>query len=157
MYRLTTATFVLGTLVGCSSSAQPPKEPAPSEACVATTSTGKSEIESPSVAANAILRPGDVACFTFDAAHNAQAVPQAPANTPHVSAEFTAEPGMTMLLMNNRTSTDLTYRALMRLPGASEWQETSILPVRAGLLGGESWPHPIDALALFELRSAPAR
>jgi hypothetical protein len=158
MYRHITVTFVLGTLVGCSSSSErPPKEPGALEECVGSMSTAQDAIESPGIPTNAILSSGDIACFAFDSAHNLQVVPQAAAGTPHISAHMTAEPDMTMLMVKNETSSTLAYRALLRLPGAGEWQETSIVPVMAGLFGAETWPHPIDAIALFEFRLDPAQ
>src|SRR5262245_30413500 len=149
--------LALGALVACSSAPrQEPKQPTELEACVAS-STAQGTLEAPGISASAILQPGDIACFAVDSAHNVQALPQVPASEPHISARMTAESGMTMLTVKNGTSSNLTYRALMRVPGAADWQETSIVPVMAGLLGIESWPHPIDAIAMFELRQDSGR
>jgi hypothetical protein len=147
-------TLIFGSaLVACSSSTErPPTDASTIEACMASASTAESELDPPDVPTVAILRPGDVACFGFDAAHNVQAVPQATASTPHITARMTVEPGMTMLAIKNVMSSQLAYRAFIRLPGAAEWQETSIAPVMAGLSGFESWPHPIDAIALLDMR-----
>jgi hypothetical protein len=156
MRRHIIVSFSLTALVACSPS--PPKAPRALEACVAsTTNTAQGPIAPVDVRTTAVMRPGDVACFAVDSANNVQAVPQAPANTPHISARMSVEPGMTMLIVENGMSSTLAYRALIRLPGTAEWQETSIVPVMAGLSGSELWPEPIDAIALFEMRQDAAR
>ena len=153
MYRQIINLMFGSALVACSSSPErPPTDASTIEACMASASTAQSALEPPDVPTIAILRPGDVACFGFDAAHNVQAVPQATANKPHISAHMTVEPGMTVLAIKNDTSSHLAYRALIRVPGAAKWQETSIAPVMAGLSGFESWPDPIDAIALLDMR-----
>ena len=53
-----------------------------------------------------------------------------------------------MVVARNGTRSALRYRARIQVPGNSSWQETSIMPVAPGLLGYETWPHPIDALAV---------
>ena len=157
MHRRILLPVVLSALAACSSSPKWTIAPRALEACVASTSTAQEPIAPLDVPTNVILRPGDVACFTLDSARDVQAVPQAPANTPHISARMSVEPGMTVLFVENGTSSTLAYRALIRLPGSAEWQETSIVPVMGGLSGSETWPQPLDAIALFEMRQDAAR
>jgi len=59
--------------------------------------------------------------------------------------------GMMMLTIHNRTSHQLTMRALMTVPGQKGTAETTILPVEPGLTNFESWPHPIVKLLLHDI------
>ncbi len=57
-----------------------------------------------------------------------------------------------MIEARNGTQTRVHYRAAMQVPGNPNWQETSIMPVTAGLFGFEDWPHPVEALAVFAIQ-----
>jgi hypothetical protein len=46
----------------------------------------------------------------------------------------------------------LSMEALMSVPNKKEVLKTSILPVKAGKSGLETWPHPISQLVLGNLQ-----
>jgi hypothetical protein len=76
-----------------------------------------------------------------------------------VTLKFTQEvqpdgTAMMMLHIHNNTKHTLNVDALMTVPGKKGIVKTSILPVRAGLSGFESWPHPIVQLVLRNIRIA---
>jgi len=153
------ASFMLCTLVAaCSAShTAAPKAPVSPEACVAVIGTSVANVPPRDVPVIVVLHPGDVACLVSDSAGGIRAVPQAPANSPHISVRMTAERGMTLLAVKNDTSQGVAYRALMQLPNGPQWNETSIVPVMPGLFGFESWPQAIGAIALFEMRLETSR
>lgn len=77
--------------------------------------------------------------------------------TPGVGIEFKSSPfekdrPMLMLNVENHYPKVLRYRAAMRLKGRKDYVETSIIPVLAGLMSGESWIDPIEELLLFEFK-----
>jgi hypothetical protein len=112
----------------------------------------------PSDAASAIiLRLGDVVCLVPGTNGAWTTAPGATAEQPHLAMRMTLEKGTTMVMARNGTHSALRYRARMQGPGSSSWQETSIIPVGPGLLGYETWPHPIDALAVSGISAAPPR
>lgn len=55
-----------------------------------------------------------------------------------------------MLEIRNDTTRRLVYRAALEAAGG--WRPTDVLPVMAGLDNFESWPTPLRALAVFDLR-----
>jgi hypothetical protein len=57
-----------------------------------------------------------------------------------------------MLKMQNRTRYTFLMDGGMTVPDRKDILETSITPVRAGLLHYEAWPHPILQLALSHIR-----
>lgn len=57
-----------------------------------------------------------------------------------------------MLKMQNRTKYTFLMDGGMTVPDRKDILETSITPVRAGLLHYEVWPHPILQLALSHIR-----
>jgi hypothetical protein len=59
---------------------------------------------------------------------------------------------MTLLVINNHSQKKLFLDALMTIPRKERVSKTSILPVEAGLIDIESWPHPIIQLVLRNLR-----
>jgi hypothetical protein len=59
---------------------------------------------------------------------------------------------MTMLLLKSNVEKTLFIDALMTVPERKGIYKTSILPLQAGLMGFESWPHPIVQLVLRNLR-----
>jgi hypothetical protein len=62
--------------------------------------------------------------------------------------------GMT-LTIDNKMKRAVGMEGLMTIPGKKDPLKTSILPVKAGKSGLESWPHPIWQLVLGNLRFAP--
>jgi hypothetical protein len=164
MKRYFETVLISGLLLACAESGggeprsqEAAKAPAiAAEACVAALQRAD-DLPPPTVPAVVVLRPGSKACFAPAGASGLTSVAEVAAASPHVSAHMTVEGGQTMLSVKNDTASQLRYRALASLPGATGWQETSIIPVRAGLFGFESWPEPIDALALFEMRFEPAQ
>ena len=73
---------------------------------------------------------------------------------------FKQEKGKMMLFtIENRTEHWLTYEAGMKVPQRDGFYKTSVLPVGPRLLSFESWPHPIDRLALknFRFTERPAK
>jgi hypothetical protein len=76
-----------------------------------------------------------------------------------VTLKFTQEvqpDGSALMLLNihNNTKQTLSFDALMTLPQKKEVANTSILPVKPGLSGFESWPHPIVQLVLRNIQIA---
>lgn len=73
-----------------------------------------------------------------------------------VSLRFTQEikdgSSMMMLVIENHTKHKLFIDALMTVPEGERPQKTTILPVEPGLIGFESWPHPIVQLVLRNIR-----
>ena len=61
--------------------------------------------------------------------------------------------GLSMALtIDNRMKQGVSMEALMSVPGKKDVFKTSILPVKAGKSGLESWPHPISQLVLGNLQ-----
>jgi hypothetical protein len=58
------------------------------------------------------------------------------------------------LTIDNKMKRDVSMEALMSVPGKKDVFKTSILPVKAGKSGLESWPHPIFQLVLGNLQFA---
>ena len=48
----------------------------------------------------------------------------------------------------------MKFRALARIKGRKDYFETSIVPVRSGLLGIEVWQDEIEELVLFDFQLA---
>ena len=67
-----------------------------------------------------------------------------------------AKDGTSMMLLKvtNNTTTRIEMNALMTVPGKKEVLKTTILPIEPGLVGYESWPHPIVQLVLLGLRTS---
>lgn len=71
--------------------------------------------------------------------------------------------GLSMALtIDNKMKREVSMEGLMSIPGKKDVFKTSILPVKAGKSGLESWPHPISQLVLGNLRltaeeAAPAK
>jgi hypothetical protein len=53
-----------------------------------------------------------------------------------------------LFTVENRTEHWLTYKAGIRVPKRDGLYQTSVMPLGPGLSNGESWPSPIDQLAL---------
>lgn len=56
----------------------------------------------------------------------------------------------TTLLVKNPFGKKLKYSALMFTPMGQTWTSTSIIPIHAGLMSYEMWPHAIITLVLQE-------
>jgi len=64
--------------------------------------------------------------------------------------------GLSMALtIDNKMKRGVSMEALMSIPGKKDVFKTSILPVKAGKSGLESWPHPISQLVLGNLHLTP--
>ena len=61
---------------------------------------------------------------------------------------FKQEKGMMLFTIENRAGHWLTYEAGIRVPKRSGFYKTSVMPIGPRLSNYESWPHPIDQLAL---------
>jgi|SRR5215472_2100442 len=61
---------------------------------------------------------------------------------------FKQEKGMMLFTIENRTEHWLTYEAGIRVPNRDGFYKTSVMPVGPHLTNLESWPHPINQLAL---------
>jgi len=82
---------------------------------------------------------------------------QSNTNKAAVTFRFTQEvredgDAMMMLVIKNQTDRKLYIDALMTVPERVTPRKTSILPIEAGLVGYESWPHPIVQLVLRNIR-----
>ncbi len=78
-------------------------------------------------------------------------------NKASVTLRFTQEvrkdgEAMMMLVIKNQTDRKLYIDALMTVPEREKPRDTSILPIGPGLVGYESWPHPIVQLVLRNIR-----
>jgi hypothetical protein len=69
--------------------------------------------------------------------------------TQEVDADGTA---MMILVLENRTKRVLNISALMTVPGEKSAVKTTLLPLQPGLLGHESWLHPIIQLVLQDIQ-----
>jgi hypothetical protein len=71
------------------------------------------------------------------------------------SQKIVGENSMMLLSVTNPYDRFLKYHAAMTMPDEEGAYETSSCAVRPGLTTGESWPHPILQLELFEFRLLP--
>src|SRR6266576_5321800 len=71
---------------------------------------------------------------------------------------FRQEKGMVLFTIENRTEHWLTYEAGIRVPKRDGLYKTSVMPLGPRLSNFESWPQPIDQLALknFSFTEKPA-
>jgi len=56
------------------------------------------------------------------------------------------------LTIDNKMERGVSMEALMSIPGKKDVFKTSLLPVRPGKSGLESWPHPISQLVVGNLQ-----
>jgi hypothetical protein len=68
---------------------------------------------------------------------------------------FDKKTGMLMLKVESKFAKNMYYKAEMRLLSKNRRQETSVVPVMAGLASYETWPHPIEELALYGFELKP--
>ena len=59
------------------------------------------------------------------------------------------------LTIDNKMKRGVSMEGLMSIPGKKDVFKTSILPVKPGKSGLESWPHPISQLVLGNLQLSP--
>ena len=85
-----------------------------------------------------------------DALSRPQVVEKVLDEPPTVTFDFLKQGDMLILATKNPFPKDLKFRALARVKGRKAPFETSIVPVKAGLLGFELWQDPIEELILFE-------
>jgi hypothetical protein len=57
-----------------------------------------------------------------------------------------------MLTTKNPFAKDFVFRAAAKYKGRKTYIETSIVPVKAGIFGIETWRDPIEELLLFEFK-----
>ena len=57
-----------------------------------------------------------------------------------------------MLMVKNPFKRDFMYNAIIRLMKPDKWVKTSIIPVKSGLFGIETWPDVIVSIALSDWR-----
>lgn len=64
-----------------------------------------------------------------------------------------------LFTIENRTERWLTYHAGIRVPKRDGFYKTSVMPLGPRASNGESWPKPIDQLALknFSFAEKPGR
>jgi hypothetical protein len=61
---------------------------------------------------------------------------------------FKQEKGMMLFTIENRTEHWLTYEAGIKVPKRDGFYKTSVVPLGPRLSNFESWPNPIDQIAL---------
>jgi hypothetical protein len=61
---------------------------------------------------------------------------------------FRQEMGTMLFTIENRTEHWLTHEAGIRVPKSDRLYKTSVMPLGPHLSNFESWPHPVDQLAL---------
>ena len=61
---------------------------------------------------------------------------------------FRRDKGMTLATIENRTERWLRYEAGIKVPNRDGFYKTSVMPVGPHMSNLESWPNPIDQLAL---------
>jgi hypothetical protein len=74
-----------------------------------------------------------------------------------VHMEFSNQGQGLTLVTKNPFPKDLSFRAIARHKGRKTYIETSIVPVRAGLLSFELWQEPIEELVLFDFKLIDAK
>lgn len=166
MHRIV-ATLLAVSSVACASS-PPPESAAPpaastdssasaadvkDRACQTSSGLALSDLPEAGLEGALVLQPEDVACLERRGSAIA-VVAVAAKDAPHLAVRLGTREGTTLLELHNGYPVTVHYRALLQVEGTAGWQETSIVAVRPGLSGFETWPHPIGALALFEFQFA---
>lgn len=102
------------------------------------------------------IAPGKTLAVQFeqngDALSSPRVVEKAEGKTPTVNFRFLNQGDTLILATRNPFPKDLKFRALYRLKGHKDYVETSIVPVKSGLLGFELWQDAIEELVLFEFK-----
>jgi hypothetical protein len=97
------------------------------------------------------LSPGDKIGVDLDGAADGTTLNITESREPkkaNLVLTFKQEKGMMFFTIQNRTKYWLAYEAGIRTPTRDGLYKTSVMPVGPGLSSFESWPHPIDQLAL---------
>lgn len=71
---------------------------------------------------------------------------------PTVQFDFRDQDGSPILITKNPFKKDMTFRALARRKGRKDYNETSIVPVKAGIFSLELWQEPLEELVLFDFK-----
>jgi hypothetical protein len=87
-----------------------------------------------------------------DALSRPRGVEKAADKPPTVTFDFRKQNDMLFLITRNPFAKDMKFRALARHEGRKDYLETSIVPVKAGLLSFELWQEPIEELVLFDFK-----
>ncbi len=120
-------------------------------ACIGATANHPSSQTGP-IANNVVfIQPGDK--FGANLAAAADGMPLsitegADLKNANLVLSFSQEKGMMLLTIENRTEHWLTYEAGIRVPKRDGFYKTSVVPLGAHLTNFESWPQPIEQLAL---------
>jgi hypothetical protein len=72
--------------------------------------------------------------------------------TPTVTFDFSKQDNILILATKNPFPKALKFRAMLRIKGRTNYVETNILPIMAGLSSYESWGDPIEDLILFDFK-----
>lgn len=96
-----------------------------------------------------VVHGGEVLCLARDEHGAWTPVARAEATTPHLAVKMTKGGGQVMLSVHNASEFLITYRAAMLIRG--RWAATNVMPVFPQISGFESWPVPIDALAVYAI------
>ena len=113
----------------------------------------ESEPERPSTV---LIHPGEVLYALFDQSANVlKLVSVSKEKNEQAQLILTMgdfKEGLLMLKAQSKFTSDLSYKAQMRMLSKNRRAETSMIPIRAGLSSFESWPHPIEELALYDFQ-----
>lgn len=102
-----------------------------------------------------LIHPGEVLYAQFEESGAAlRLVSVQKEKNPQAQLVLTMKPfdqatRLLLLTVESKFRKDMLYKAEMRLLSRNVREETSVVPVRAGLSSFESWPHPIEELALY--------
>jgi len=106
-----------------------------------------------------LIHPGEVAYAEFEQAGNSlKLVGTSKEKNEKAQLIMTMHPfdgRMLILGVQSRFLQTMSYKAEMRIPNKNRRLETSVIPIPAGLVGFESWPHPIEELALYGFELIP--
>ncbi len=125
-------------------------------ALVATAAAPDGAIDPTTIKGKVTIEPGKKLAVRFeqqgDQISHPKVVEKVSDSPPTITLEFLKKDDNLILATKNPFPKDLMFRALARHKGRKEYVETSIAPVKAGLLGLELWQEPIEELVLFEFR-----
>ena len=99
---------------------------------------------------------GDKAVVQFhvegDVLNQPKVVTKPDSKTPTVTFDFSKQDNILILATKNPFPKTLKFRVMMRMKGRTNYVETNILPIMAGLSSYESWGDPIEDLILFDFK-----
>ncbi len=106
------------------------------------------------------IEPGKKLVVQFQQSGNALTDPKEVKNPtekpPTPTFDFRKMGDNLILVTKNPFAQDMQFRALARVKGRKDYFETSIVPVKSGLLGLELWQDPIEELVLFDFKLTDA-